>query len=275
MSSSKVYLDELEQGDITRFENYMRQAGSSDRTILYRVTFLRSFLNWTDRGVVMAKFELPRYTEKGVSAYEAHELHKMLSVGDAEDRSYLQFLVGAGFREGEAMHATYSDIDHDRRIIKVKDKPQYRFRIRDAEEREVPLPQSLLASLRTRQLANPGIQLIFPSANGSPDGHRLRFIKQLQLRAGLNCGNCVSDDGKQRCDVHPTCSRANQHKARKTFATQLSATQMSLQTIRQLLGHSSLETTQKYLVTADLQSERILAQVDLSFSRLDVEPLAA
>ena len=139
----------------------------------------------------------------------------------------------------------------------------------------VPLTQSLLASLRARQLANPGIQLILPSANGTPDGHRLRSIKQLHLRAGLNCGGCVFDDGKQRCDVDPTYSRANQHKARKTFATQLSETQMSLQTIRQLLGHSSLETTQKYLATADLQSERTRAQVDLSFSRLNVEPLAA
>ena len=106
LSSSKVYLDELERGDITRFENYMRQAENSDRTIFNCVTFLRSLLNWADRGVVMAKFELPRYTEKVVSAYEAHELHKMLSVGDTEDRSYLQFLVGTGFREGEAMHAT-------------------------------------------------------------------------------------------------------------------------------------------------------------------------
>jgi integrase/recombinase XerD len=44
-------------------------------------------------------------------------------------------------------------------------------------------------------------RLIFPGKHGGTNGHALRLVKQLALRAGVNCGLCVNKAGKS-CTKH-------------------------------------------------------------------------
>jgi hypothetical protein len=46
--------------------------------------------------------------------------------------------------------------------------------------------------------------LVFPGPKGKPNGHFLRVLQNLALRAGLNCGECVNKKG-QSCNVKPIC----------------------------------------------------------------------
>jgi len=269
-SCKKEFVEDLEPSDITVFLDHLRSTGVAPRTSFNRVTYLRSYLRWAGRVQIITGSDLPRYTEKVVTAYGEREIRQMLKVATGEEAILLEFLVGTGLREGEVVHACFADIDFDRRLITVQDKPQYQFKVKDREERAVPISTSLTASLLMRKSGKPSNHLIFPAANGQPDGHLLRRLKALHHKAGLNCGRCVSKGGKS-CVDHPVCRRATLHKARKTFATLLSEAGMSLQTISLILGHSNLETTQKYLATADIQSARTRAQVDQCSSRFSNE----
>jgi integrase len=98
-------------------------------------------------------------------------------------------------------------------------------------------------------------------------------LKNLALRAGLNCGSCVNKVG-QSCGEHPVCDRWELHKFRKTFATLHHESGVSARTLQAWLGHSSLETTLAYLKVADVRSERTRAQVNNTFAQF-AQPGAA
>jgi hypothetical protein len=52
------------------------------------------------------------------------------------------------------------------------------------------------------------------------NGHTLRTIKRLALRADVNCGQCANKAGKS-CSTYPVCRHILLHKMRKTFASTL------------------------------------------------------
>ena len=66
-----------------------------------------------------------------------------------------EFFWMTGFREGEVMHVTWPDIDFGNHVVRVKAKPKLGFIPKDWEEREVPIPDRLLNSLRRHKAAAP------------------------------------------------------------------------------------------------------------------------
>jgi integrase/recombinase XerD len=127
------------------------------------------------------------------------------------------------------------------------------FRPKDREEREVPLPDYLVASLQQRRPVYPNAKLIFPNKQGKPEGHFLRRLQNIVENARLT--------GKWEL-----------HKLRKSFATMHHEAGVSARTLQKWLGHSSLETTLAYLEAADVRSERTRTQVNSSFAVLQAEP---
>ena len=67
-------------------------------------------------------------------------------------------------------------------MISVRSKPEMGFRIKDKEERSVPVPDSLIATLADRKRSSTSV-LIFPGDNGRPNGHFLRVLQKLAFRA--------------------------------------------------------------------------------------------
>jgi integrase len=114
---------------------------------------------------------------------------------------------------------------------------------------------------------------IFAGPDGKPNGHFLRLLQKLALRAGLNCGECITKQGKS-CATQAICREWGLHKFRKTFATMHSEAGVPPSTIQKWLGHSDLATTLRYLATADLRSERTRQQVNSTFASLRIEGAA-
>jgi integrase len=88
-------------------------------------------------------------------------------------------MVQTGVREREAMHLEWTDIDAERKILKLQSKiKRWGFRMKDFEERELPLTDDLLGRLMDykRDHAGPNT-LIFLKA-GKPDTHMLRSLKE-------------------------------------------------------------------------------------------------
>lgn len=264
-SCHRSHLRAINRRDLIAYMAALRDRGLADRTIFNRIstvlTFLRSF------GVegLLSRRDLPHYTQKSVDAYGEAEIGRLLRAGNEKSRGICGFFLGTGCREQEVAHMTWNDVDLEQKIVRVSAKPQLNWKPKDSEERSVPVPEWLINKL-TRLKSRSLNSLLFPNQLGRPEGHFLAKLKSLALRAGLNCGHCVNKRG-QSCKDKPVCNRWSLHKFRRTFATMHHESGVSARTLQAWLGHSSLETTLRYLRIADLRSDRIRLQVDKTFAK--------
>lgn len=149
----------------------------------------------------------------------------------ARDRLIMELLYGAGLRVSELVGLTLDQIDQDQQLIRVRGKGRkeriapYGGKAREALEEYLDLRQ------RNREIgsaaaATPRLLL---NHRGGPltAGSVARIVKRIGVRA--------SGDSS----LHP-------HALRHAFATHLLSEGADLRAIQELLGHSSLSTTQKY-----------------------------
>jgi integrase/recombinase XerD len=99
-------------------------------------------------------------------------------------------------REQEAQYACWSDVDLVRKTYTVTEHLDLGYRPKDKEEGTLPIPDLLVEVLTERRKRYQRTRLIFPGKHGGTNGHALRTIKRLALRAGVNCGQCVNKAGK-------------------------------------------------------------------------------
>ena len=181
--------------------------------------------------------------EQKVRAYRPDELKALFAVADPEEWILFQFFLCTGAREQEVMYAEWGDLDFVDGLFTVKAKANWKPK--DYEEREIPLPDFLIAALKKRMLETKG-NLIFLQSEGRPDGHMLRKLKYLAKRAGLH-------------------GEFKLHKFRKTYATLQHRDGVDARTIQKRLGHSALETTLAYLEGEEPRSDRSRKQVNGTF----------
>jgi integrase len=265
----KKYLHEVDKSDFYEFSLHLRSQRPilAPRTLHNRCAILRGFLRANNITNVIARQDLPSFTEKEIAAYCEDELKALFLAATKEDRLAFQFFLGTGAREQEVQFACWPDVDFRSKTFTVTEKLDLGFTPKDKEERLIPLADSLVASLRARRREYPDARLIFTNQQGRPEGHFLRRLKKLALRAGLNCGHCVNRVG-QSCAKKPVCKNWELHKFRKTFATMHHESGVSARTLQSWLGHSSLETTIAYLKISDVRSERTRALVNNTFAGL-------
>ncbi len=173
------------------------------------------------------------------------------AIRDLRDRALAETLYGTGVRVGELVALDVRDVEFRRGEIRVWGK--------GGKERVVPLPaaarESLEAYLAARQrpgvLAEPlFISLRRGAANAEP-ARRLsaRDVRRVLAKRARRAG--VADH------VHP-------HRLRHSYATHLLDMGADLREIQELLGHSSLSTTQKYTAVS---AERLMTVYDQAHPR--------
>jgi integrase len=206
--------------------------------------------------------DLPTYTDKKVRAFNPSDLGKMFSHATQDESDLLHFLLCTGAREQEAQYACWSDVDLERQTYTVTEHLDLGYRPKDKEEGTLPIPKLLVDRLKARRTRYPNTRLIFPGKHGGTNGHALRIVKQLALRAGVNFGLCVNKAGKS-CVKHPVCRHVLLHKLRKTFASTLHHNGLPAQGLQRYLRHSDLSTTLKYI--ADQPDEQVRETINSTF----------
>ena len=158
------------------------------------------------------------------SVYTNEELERLFAACNERERVVFETLLLTGLRERELTTLTWEDVclEPGREHIVVRAKPG--FTPKDYEQREVPLPTSLAEKLRAWPRTS---GLVFPSRRGERERHLLRRLQRVAARAGVE--------------------GATLHKFRHTYATRLLEQGADVVTVQRLLGHSDLETTQRYL----------------------------
>jgi integrase/recombinase XerD len=262
-SCPKRHLEEIDRPDLHRFTAFLTsQKGHSSRTAYNKLAVVAQFLKANNIPKLLKKGDWPSYVEPEPEVYEPEELDGLLAACDLRDRVLFEFFLMTGMRDAEVRHTCWSDVS-SRQFVRVKSKPEWQFTPKNWEEREVPIPDKLMASLNEyRQAIGTGSRLIFPVPSGQPDRHFLRTLKRIASTAGLNCGSCKTDKG--HCRQGPYCERWFLHKFRATYATMQLQGGVDLRTLQALLGHKDLASTMRYLKPA--RDERVLQQVNGIFA---------
>lgn len=247
----KTYLQDVQREDLLHFIRKLYELNCGPRTAYNRAVIVSQVLKANGIKGLLHKRDWPKYVDPIRPVYEPEELKALFAKCKPEERTLYLFYLLTGMRDKEVRYCTWRDVDFRTHVVRVTAKPQYGFTPKNKEEREIPVPASLIAELeahKTRQNgnANPN-NLVFPTANGEPDKKHEWKLKRIAYRAGLNCGRCLSRHGN-RCSDGEYCSNWFLHKFRHTFATRnLQEHVCDIRTLQLWLGHSDLASTMVYL----------------------------
>jgi integrase/recombinase XerD len=196
--------------------------GLAPATISRKLAAVRSFLRFALGPARVPDASLgPRRARRLPEAPKQSEVESILDAVDGDgalglrNRALVELVYSAGLRSAEAVGLDLGDVDFEQEHVRVRGK--------GAKERIVPLGEEA-AHLVARYLREARPQL----ARGAEDA--------LFLSAR---GRRLDTSTLRRLLPHP-------HRLRHSFATHLLEGGADLRTIQELLGHSSLSTTQVY-----------------------------
>jgi len=246
---AKRYVEDIDRDDLLEFRRQLNSSGNEARTVFNRMGIVLQLLKLHGIERLLKKGDKPKFVRNLREMYQPEDLEALFNACSADEKVLYLFFLLTGERDKEVRHTAWPDIDHSRNCVRVTTKKQLGFKPKDKEEREVPVPSSLLNALRdykARQSGPNPHNLVFPTAGGKPDRKFEHKLKRIANRAGLNCQHCVSRHGN-RCSEGPHCGKWFLHKFRHTYATTCLESGVSIRTVQEWLGHSDLESTMIYL----------------------------
>jgi integrase len=245
--SGRQYADEIEPGDVVKYQKALADRGMSARTVCNRHTNLKTFLKFLGYDIKRLP-KPPRYDKTMPEIYTDTELKTFLkAVTSPREVLLFRLLLQTGVREQEAMYIEWDDADSKRKVLKLRSKvKRWGFRLKDFEERELPLSDEVLLELMAYKRDHSGSSTLVFDKEGKPDSHMLRTLKQHVRAAGLNCGKCDGCLSKSK-----ECENWYLHKFRATYCTKLLRAGFDLRTVQQMMGHSDLASTMRYLRPAE------------------------
>ncbi len=171
---------------LTQFSMRLREKGLTDRTVSNKYNRLRSFLKFAGHDVKLSKDDRPKYEKRLPTTYTKAETDSMLHHADDYMRVAITIGLQLGLREQEMMHAEFNDVHKEDKTFRVRSKPAYGFKVKDSEERDVPIPSALFKLLDEWQhKRKQGLILGIGKDHAKPNGHLLRWLQRVAKRAGV------------------------------------------------------------------------------------------
>lgn len=260
-SCATPFVEDISREDILKFITDCYKLGLGGRTVYGKLVVVLQMFKRYGRTKLIEKNDWPDYVDKIRPIYEPEEIQTLLRNATADEAIFLKFLLGSGFRDSEAQHVTWRDLDFHNSVVRVIAKPIWGFMPKNWEERAVPLPTALIDQLRAFRQSRKALpaQLVFPNTKGNPDSENDMIVKRVAERAKLNCGQCLTRHGN-RCSDGPHCGHFCLHKFRHTFATEHLRHGVDIRTLQSWMGHRDIKSTMVYL--KGVQSKDALAKVN-------------
>jgi integrase len=252
--TGRVWLDEVRREDVLKFHTALRARGCSPRTVANKHARLASWLRFAGLPTALLPPK-PRHDEQLPTIYTREQVAAILAAADNKTmRLAIGLALKCGLREQEIVHLEWSDISRAEKMLRVRSKPRLGFRVKDAEERDLPIPADLLAELE-QAAGEKERGLVVSTRSGKANHKLLRTLKRLAKAAGLNCGHCDGCAG-----LLQECQEWTLHKFRRTYCTLLLRNRFDVRTVQALMGHADMASTMRYLRPA--ATEEIQAQLN-------------
>lgn len=238
-----VLLHDLSRADTTCFRSYLadrQRRGLSHKSTARALSSLRSFYKYLSRYhnisndyiSLISSPKVPRKLSKAIDPIDVENMHGAIRAIDsnepwlaARDWALVLLLFGCGLRISEALNIKNSDTIGCPDVLRIVGKGN--------KERLVPVLPVVWESIEKykslRPFGNTPDDELFRSVRGLPMSPRMAQKVVENLRHYLQLPDYVTP-----------------HALRHTFATALLAGGADLRSLQELLGHSSLSTTQLY-----------------------------
>lgn len=265
----KVEPSRMGRQQIEEFLSYLANgrdvAPSTQNQAFSAILFLyTNVLKIEIKGVNALRATRPTYIPSVLSANETTALLKCLT---GRNRLIAYLCYGAGMRIGEVFELRVKDIDFDNRFIHIRQAKGHKDRIVQLPEVALPLLRMQIAETERRHQLDTSagrarVPLPYALARKSPRaagelGWYWVFASAKYLDATNNDRGYV---GRWHLDsttftkpladavrAAKILKRVTSHTLRHSFATHLMNNRVPLREIQELMGHSSIETTQIYL----------------------------
>lgn len=238
----KLALERVDHIVIRDFLSSLYQQKLKKSSVARKLACLKSFFKLlvregrttTNPAELVSSPRLPKHLPTFLQESEAATLVQLPegdSVKDLRDRAILELLYASGLRVSELVGLSDHQLDMAQQLVRVLGKGK--------KERIVPFGDFAARAIEAYVAERDRLSLSRPEPNGtrplfvSVNGIRLnsRDVQRLVERFRLNLS---------------ASRRVTPHTLRHSFATHLLERGADLRSIQELLGHSSLSTTQKY-----------------------------
>lgn len=227
---------DIEMIDVRGFVAQQIKDGLTRTTASRRLASVRSFLNFLCReGFIKhnpAKLVSTPKTEKKLPQFlSVDDMFSLIEKPDdigfihARDKAILELLYSSGLRVSELAELNFDDVNTKEGLVKVRGKGK--------KERILPIGSKAIGAIKSylveKMLLKKNNRAMFINRSGTrlSDRSIRRIVVKYSRMIGIN-------------------GQIGPHTLRHTFASHLLQAGADLRVIQELLGHSSLSTTQKY-----------------------------
>lgn len=234
--------DQITQDEIRSYLLHLEERGLSPSSRNVAISGLKFFyhhtLGWNERDL----FIPPRKrTWRLPEVLSPTEVERLLEAPvKLRDRCLLMTAYAAGLRVSELCHLKLTDIDPERMMIRVEQG-------KGKKDRYTVLSARLLAELRQYKQAHQPLSWLF-------------FGKDKNHPLDISTAQKIYNLAKQKAGIQ---KGKGIHTMRHCFATHLLEAGVDLCTIKTLLGHNSLQSTQRYLQIRQQRLGSTVSPLDL------------
>ena len=233
LNGQKIKLHQINSSLGSQWLISLRKKGLSNRSIHRKISSVRNFFRYLQKNKhleqnIFEGIRVPKIEEKLPKILSLEDVDKLLSFQpkskyDFRDKAFLELLYSSGLRVSEAVNVTMKSFEANFSFLKVLGKGQ--------KERLVPVGDFAIQAIRD-WLNNRGLvedqNILFTNKYGKKI--TVRAMQQRLEKISLSLG---------MQSIHP-------HMLRHSFATHMLESSGDLRSIQEMLGHSSLSTTQIY-----------------------------
>ena len=242
-NESEVFVKDLANIDTLAFRSWLadrQKRGLSFKSTARAMSSVRGFFKYiakhydikNDAVGLISSPKVPKTLSKAIEPQDVQDMREAIKNLDndepwvaARDWALVTLLFGCGLRISEALSLTNADVAGGPEVLRIVGKGN--------KERMVPVLPAVNNAIRKyveiRPFGNASNDNLFRSVRGLPMSARMAEKVIEKLRYYLQLPDYVTP-----------------HALRHTFATALLSDGADLRSLQELLGHSSLSTTQLY-----------------------------
>ena len=238
MNKKNIKFNDIKRTDILEYIKYLKNTNMNEKSISHNISVIRSFYKFLmlEKYIETSPIEfidLPKIKKALPSVLSLDEVDMLLDINLINNYSYrnkamLELLYGSGLRVSELINVKLNDISFDECFIKVIGKGN--------KERLIPLSDISLDYLkiyinnyRNTLIKHENNEYLFLNNHGNKMTRQgfFKIIKSLAKEKNI------------KKEISP-------HTLRHSFATHMLMNGADLKSIGDMLGHSSISTTEIY-----------------------------
>lgn len=235
--------EEILQEDITRFLAIMEKSkGYSASSMNLAISSIKFFYKKVLKNDIIREQRRPRHDKRLPVVLSKTEISKMLTAEkNLKNRLLLMMVYASGLRVSEVVRLKRRDVDMDRKSIIIVSGKGRRDRYSILSEAVI---NTLCSYYSLYDIEVSG--WIFPGAVP---------VKHLSIRTAQR----IFEHSMKKADIQKDVSI---HSLRHSFATHLLESGTDIRYIQELLGHSSIRTTERYTHVARCKISQIASPLD-------------